>query len=272
MSRLFPVFWLPVTWFFSTAATVGDPVASKSAEALSLFKQGAFEQALQLYRDAQLERPDEPALNFNVGSSLFKQGDLETALQELSRAAEQADGLLGASAHYNMGNVWFQQQQYEQAIASYRQALELNAKDLDSKANLELALQKLDEQQQQQQQDQQDQNQEQNQDQDQQDQNQEQNQDQDQQEQGEEQQDSGEQDPQDTGQPEQEQAPSQPDEGGGEDQERGQQSETEGEPEQSEEHIGQKEAEQLLEALKNREIDAQKRRYRATSASRGKDW
>lgn len=259
MSRLFPVFWLPVTWFFSTAATVGDPVASKSAEALSLFKQGAFEQALQLYRDAQLERPDEPALNFNVGSSLFKQGDLETALQELSRAAEQADGLLGASAHYNMGNAWFQQQQYEQAIASYRQALELNAKDLDSKANLELALQKLDEQQQQQQQDQQDQNQEQN-------------QDQDQQEQGEEQQDSGEQDPQDTGQPEQEQAPSQPDEGGGEDQERGQQSETEGEPEQSEEHIGQKEAEQLLEALKNREIDAQKRRYRATSASRGKDW
>ena len=259
MSRLFLVFWLPVTWFFSTAATIGDPVASKSAEALSLFKQGAFEQALQLYRDAQLERPDEPALNFNVGSSLFKQGDLETALQELSRAAEQADGLLGASAHYNMGNAWFQQQQYEQAIASYRQALELNAKDLDSKANLELALQKLDEQQQQQQQDQQDQNQEQN-------------QDQDQQEQGEEQQDSGEQDPQDTGQPEQERAPSQPDEGDGEDQERGQQSETEGEPEQSEEHIGQKEAEQLLEALKNREIDAQKRRYRATSASRGKDW
>ena len=28
----------------------------------------------------------------------------------------------------------------------------------------------------------------------------------------------------------------------------------------------------VLEALKNREIDAQKRRYRATSASRGKDW
>ena len=62
------------------------------------------------------------------------------------------------------------------------------------------------------------------------------------------------------------------DEGDGEGQERGQQSEAEGEPEQSEEHISQKEAEQLLEALKNREIDAQKRRYRATSASRGKDW
>ena len=111
MSAFAAFFGLPVAWILLTGATVGDPVASKSAEALRLFEQGAFDQALQLYRDAQLERPDEPALNFNVGNSLFKQGDLEAALQELSRAAEQAEGILGASAHYNMGNAWFQQQQ-----------------------------------------------------------------------------------------------------------------------------------------------------------------
>ena len=260
----FAAFWgLPVAWILLTGATVGDPVASKSAEALRLFEEGAFDQALQLYRDAQLERPDEPALNFNVGSSLFKQGDLEAALQELSRAAEQAEGILGASAHYNMGNAWFQQQQYEQAIASYRQALERNSNDRDTKANLELALQKLEEQQQQEQQ------QEQSQDQD--EQNQEQNQqggEEQQQQDGEEQQEqdgAGEQEPGEQ-EPEndepQEQESSQPDDGSGE----------EGKPEQSEEQIGQKEAEQLLEALKNREIDAQKRRYRATGASRGKDW
>ncbi|MEE2628726.1 MAG: tetratricopeptide repeat protein, partial [Candidatus Latescibacterota bacterium] len=155
MSPFAAFFGLPVAWILLTGATVGDPVASKSAEALRLFEQGAFDQALQLYRDAQLERPDEPALNFNVGNSLFKQGDLEAALQELSRAAEQAEGTLGASAHYNMGNAWFQKQQYEQAIASYRQALERNSNDRDAKANLELALQKLEEQQQQEQQKQQ---------------------------------------------------------------------------------------------------------------------
>ena len=256
----FAAFWgLPVAWILLTGATVGDPVASKSAEALRLFEEGAFDQALQLYRDAQLERPDEPALNFNVGSSLFKQGDLEAALQELSRAAEQAEGILGASAHYNMGNAWFQQQQYEQAIASYRQALERNSNDRDTKANLELALQKLEEQQQQEQsQDQDEQNQEQNQ----------QGGEEQQQQDGEEQQEqdgAGEQEPGEQ-EPEndepQEQESSQPDDGSGE----------EGKPEQSEEQIGQKEAEQLLEALKNREIDAQKRRYRATGASRGKDW
>lgn len=268
----FAAFWgLPVAWILLTGATVGDPVASKSAEALRLFEEGAFDQALQLYRDAQLERPDEPALNFNVGSSLFKQGDLEAALQELSRAAEQAEGILGASAHYNMGNAWFQQQQYEQAIASYRQALERNSNDRDTKANLEIALQKLEEQQQQEQQQEQSQDQdEQNQEQNQQGGEEQQQQDGEEQQQqdGEEQQEqdgAGEQEPGEQ-EPEndepQEQESSQPDDGSGE----------EGKPEQSEEQIGQKEAEQLLEALKNREIDAQKRRYRATGASRGKDW
>ena len=267
----FAAFWgLPVAWILLTGATVGDPVASKSAEALRLFEEGAFDQALQLYRDAQLERPDEPALNFNVGSSLFKQGDLEAALQELSRAAEQAEGILGASAHYNMGNAWFQQQQYEQAIASYRQALERNSNDRDTKANLELALQKLEEQQQEQQQEQSQDQDEQNQEQNQQGGEEQQQQDGEEQQQqdGEEQQEqdgAGEQEPGEQ-EPEndepQEQESSQPDDGSGE----------EGKPEQSEEQIGQKEAEQLLEALKNREIDAQKRRYRATGASRGKDW
>ena len=85
MSPFAAFFGLPVAWILLSGATVGDPVASKCAEALRLFELGAFDQALQLYRDAQLERPDEPALNFNVGNSLFKQGDLES-FQELSRA------------------------------------------------------------------------------------------------------------------------------------------------------------------------------------------
>ena len=63
-----------------------------------------------------------------------------------------------AQAHYNMGNSFFQQQAFEQAVAAYKQALELDAADEDTKVNLELALEKLQEQQQQQeQQDQQDQ-------------------------------------------------------------------------------------------------------------------
>ena len=51
-----------------------------------------------------------------------------------------------AQAHYNIGNSFFQQQAFEQAVAAYKQALELDATDEDAKVNLELALEKLQEQ------------------------------------------------------------------------------------------------------------------------------
>ena len=153
--------YLGAIWCVTTAATVGDPVASKSAAALEHYERGEYAEALQLYRDAQLERPDMSELNFNVGGTLFKNGELETALREFGQAASAGSDDLKAAAHYNMGNVFYQQNQYQQAIDAYRQALQLNSADRDTKANLELALRQLQEQQQQDQ----DQNQDQDQDQ-----------------------------------------------------------------------------------------------------------
>ena len=66
-------------------ATVGDPVASKSAEALEHYQRGEYDQALQLYRDALLDRPDAPELHFNVGDALFKRGEYDQALREFER-------------------------------------------------------------------------------------------------------------------------------------------------------------------------------------------
>ena len=145
-------------WLVVCGATVGDPVASKSAEALEHYQRGEYDQALQLYRDALLDRPDAPELHFNVGDALFKRGEYDQALREFERVLSAEEKKIQAQAHYNMGNSFFQQQAFEQAVAAYKQALELDAADEDTKVNLELALEKLQEQQQQQeQQDQQDQ-------------------------------------------------------------------------------------------------------------------
>ena len=145
-------------WLVVCGATVGDPVASKSAEALEHYQRGEYDQALQLYRDALLDRPDAPELHFNVGDALFKRGEYDQALREFERVLSAEEKKIQAQAHYNMGNSFFQQQAFEQAVAAYKQALELDAADEDTKVNLELALEKLQEQQEQQeQQDQQDQ-------------------------------------------------------------------------------------------------------------------
>ena len=258
-NRSFLFGFFAAIWCVTTAATVGDPAASKSAQALEHYERGEYAEALRLYRDAQLERPDMSELNFNVGGTLFKNGELETALREFEQAASAGSDGLKAAAHYNMGNVFYQEKQYQQAIDAYRQALELDSGDGDAKANMELALRQLEQQQQQQQQDQQDQ---QDQDQQQQDQDQQQ---QDQQGQQDQQQQQDQQDQQDQQQQQEQQQ-----------QEQQNNSDEQGQDEKeaagADQQISQEEAEQLLEALKDREIDAQKRRFRATGKTRGKDW
>ena len=151
--RLMGTLWVVLgIWLVVCGATVGDPVASKSAEALEHYQRGEYDQALQLYRDALLDRPDAPELHFNVGDALFKRGEYDQALREFERVLSAEEKKIQAQAHYNMGNSFFQQQAFEQAVAAYKQALELDAADEDAKVNLELALEKLQEQQQQQQQ------------------------------------------------------------------------------------------------------------------------
>ncbi|MEE3234095.1 MAG: tetratricopeptide repeat protein [Candidatus Latescibacterota bacterium] len=211
-------------WFFSSASTIGDPVASKSAEAKDLYDKGNFDDALRLYRDAQLERPNSAHLNFNVGNALFKKGDFESAVDEFNQSAERSSENLKSRSLYNVGNALYLQQQYEKAAESYREALRINPNDEDFKANLELALRKMQEQEQQ--------------------------------EQEQEEQEQEEQEQQEQEQQEQEQ------------QEQEQQQRTAEEVDQ----MGEQDAEQLLDALKDREKDSQRRRFRATGETHGKDW
>ena len=244
------VLWVLI-WLIVCGATVGDPVASKSAEALEHYQRGEYDQALQLYRDALLDRPDAPELHFNVGDVLFKRGEYDQAVREFEQVLRAEEQQIQAQAHYNMGNSFFEQQAFEQAIAAYKRALELAPADEDAKVNLELAVEKLEEQQEQEQQEQEDQ-QEQDQQQQQEDQ-----QEQDQQEQ-QQQQDQQEQDPpEDSEQDQQQQS--------GQDQQPQDQP-----PEQR--SISPEEAQQLMDALKNRELEAQQRRFRATGKAQARDW
>lgn len=144
---------LALLWTALTAARVGDPVADKAEAAREEYLKGQYGEALRLYRDAQVEAPKLPALHFNVGDALLKTGDAAAALKEYERALTlTGDAALRARTRYNMGNVFYGQQDYQQAAQAYREALEADSGDQDAKANLELVLQQLQQQRQQNQQ------------------------------------------------------------------------------------------------------------------------
>lgn len=125
------------------AETIGDPVASRSAEAQAHYQAGRYEEALRAYRDALVERPKSGALHLNVGDALYELGDYDNALQEFERAAAAADADLSARGYYNKGNTHFKLQDYAAAVEAYKESLERSPRDTDAKANLELALQLL---------------------------------------------------------------------------------------------------------------------------------
>jgi Ca-activated chloride channel family protein len=111
-----------------------------------------FDQALQHYRDAQLEDPESPPLHFNVGNALHKQQNWKEALEEYGMTLSTQDSALAQAVHYNMGNTLYRQGNLPEAIEAYKKSLRNNPGDMDAKYNLELAQMKLQESPQQQQQ------------------------------------------------------------------------------------------------------------------------
>jgi Ca-activated chloride channel family protein len=104
------------------------------------------DEALKYYKDAEVEKPKQPVLDYNIGSALYKQNKYPEALQRYTRALNTDDPKFQADAYYNSGNTLFRAQRYAEAISAYKKSLEINTDDADAKYNLELARVKLKEQ------------------------------------------------------------------------------------------------------------------------------
>ena len=151
------------------------------------FRKGAYPKADISYRKALMQDSTSVAATYNLANTLYREKDMENARRLLDSAKEAAGGEAFASDYYfNLGDVAIAQEDWQAAVDALKQSLLLAPDDIKAKENYIYARNKLMQQQQQDQQgggqDNQDQqNQDQNQDQNQQDQNQDQNQNQDQQ-------------------------------------------------------------------------------------------
>ena len=128
-------------------------------EANVAFDQEEFEQALDKYERVRKELPNRPEPVYNAANARYKLENYEEAQGELEEALLDAydvdDEDLAASTLFNLGNVFFQAEEYEDAIEAYKEVLRQSPDDVDAKHNLELALRQIEEQQQQEQEQQQ---------------------------------------------------------------------------------------------------------------------
>ena len=218
-------------------------------EGNKLYREDRFTDAEVAYRKALQENPYSDVGRFNLAAALLKQGasDEKTqqeALQLLNTLAREATDLsIAEKAFYNLGNLAFNQQQYQQSIEHYKNALRRDPSDDKARENLRLAQKRLEQQQNQDQN--QDQNKDKNKDQ-QQDQNKDQQQNQDQQnkDQNQDQQNKDENKDQN-----QDQQPQQQD----------QQPQKQNPPQQQQGGMSQENAEKILKAMENEEAATRRR-------------
>ncbi len=128
-----------------------------------LYGEGRFGEAHERYVEALRRNPDSYLIRFNEGNALYQSQEYQRALEAYGAVTEAGIQDLDASAWYNLGNTLVQQEQLPQALEAYKQALRRNPADWDAKHNLEVVLERMQQDQQDQPQDQDQQDQDQNQ-------------------------------------------------------------------------------------------------------------
>ncbi len=117
--------------------------------------EGQLDSAMVKYLEARAEMDTTlPEILYNLGGVYARKGNSGRADTLFRSLPPEASPELLARAAYNRGKTLADAEQYDQAVKSFIQSLQLDPHDMDSKINLEMALRKLQQQQQQQQQNQ----------------------------------------------------------------------------------------------------------------------
>jgi tetratricopeptide (TPR) repeat protein len=119
------------------------------AEGMQAFEKGDYEAALGAFDRAKAALPDNALVEFNRGAALHKLGRNEEARSALMRAADlDPKHELTGPIHYNLGNAWAATGNKKEAIAEYRKALRADPSDQLSRHNMEVLLRDIQRQQQ----------------------------------------------------------------------------------------------------------------------------
>ena len=238
------------------------------------YENGNYNDARLYYENILRSRENDNAAKYGLGVSAYKQNDIEGALSALKETTNTDDKILASKSYYNLANILRESGEMEESLEYYKKSIVLNPEDKDAKINYELLKQTLKQQQDQQQQDQQQQDQQQ-QDQQQQDQQQQQQdqQQQDQQQQDQQQQDQQQQDQQQQDQQQQDQQQQDQQQQDQQQQDQQQQDQQQQDQQQQSELNKKKEAEAILNALRDKEKINQKFQIKkAASRKMEKDW
>jgi Ca-activated chloride channel family protein len=124
--------------------------ALQNSKGSTSYNKQDYQKAETIYRKNSLTHPKDKTLQYNHGNALYKLKKDSDAAKAYTSATSSKDKKLQSQAWHNLGNLQYNQKQYEQAMQSYRKAIQANPDSQPARANYELAKRMLIKQQQQQ--------------------------------------------------------------------------------------------------------------------------
>ena len=161
--------WFIVAFIVSFSTVFGQELGKErmenTYEGVSFIDQNKPAQAEKAFRTASAIDTLNAVSDYNLGNTLFKLGATEESFGHYKTASVKSNNeSIEHQAFHNIGNVYMQRKEYENAVQAYKEALKRNPDDDETRYNYALAKKMLEDEQQNQDQDQK-QNQEQQQDQ-----------------------------------------------------------------------------------------------------------
>src|SRR3989338_4862819 len=116
-----------------------ETTSGLNQKANKLYEEKRYTSALESYRKAQIKNPEDPAVRYNLGTTLYQLDQFQEAETQLHQTLEKAKTKdLKGAAWYNYGNTQYRLGQFDKSAEAYRKALDINPNDKDAKYNLEV--------------------------------------------------------------------------------------------------------------------------------------
>ncbi len=127
--------------FGLSAIAYSQSLRSLVNKGVDLYKEGKPSNAEVNFKKGLEKAPKNYIANFNLGDAYFKQQKYADAIKSYQKAlAESKTNEQKAQVYHNIGNSLLKDKKIDQSIAAYTRSLELNPNDQDTKYNLSYAL------------------------------------------------------------------------------------------------------------------------------------
>lgn len=115
--------------------------SSQIREGNKLYKEGRYEEAVLQYEEALKKNPDDFTAIYNRSNALAKKGDKAGAMEGYEKIIQKGkDPRLVEKAYYDKGVLHQQQQQLDESISAWMEALKMDPEDKEARENLQKAL------------------------------------------------------------------------------------------------------------------------------------